>query len=106
MLYEVITHSFSSLRFQNVLHQKSIEAQNYRNVFCTYLNKDKEWFAVDTTLKKKPDGVDVLVYKNDSLCCWTGQVLPFKKESVTLLNNRVAKLSNAWYYIEKTKYKA
>ncbi len=98
--YSYNTQSFSTLKFQSALQQKTIEADNYRNDFCNYLERGEEWFAVDTTSKKKPVGVDILVYSNDSLCCWTGQVLPFQHEDPSVLQKHVAKISNTWYIIE------
>ncbi len=103
--YNYNSQSFSSLKFQSALQQKTLEADNYRIDFCHYLAKGEEWFAVDTTSKKKPIGVDILVYDNDSLCCWTGQVLPFQKENVSVLQERVAKISNTWYIIDHNKCK-
>ncbi len=102
--YEYNSQSFSSLKFQNALRQKNIEADNYRSDFCQYLQEDNEWHAVDTTLNKKPDGVDVLVYLEDSLCCWTGQVLPFRQENDSVLLNHVVKMANTWYIINHKKY--
>ncbi len=102
--YNYNNHSFSALRFQNVLQQKSIEADNFIVNFKSQLKENDEWGAVETTLKSKPNGIEILVYKADSLCCWTGQVLPFRDENINLLNQRVVKLENTWYLVDKTPY--
>ncbi|WP_075591215.1 sensor histidine kinase [Labilibacter marinus] len=98
-------HSFNALRFQNALHQKSKEAEIYADKFVEKLRANEEWFAVDSTDNSKPKGIEVLVYKEDSLCAWTNQVLPYKKESVSILSRRVVKLTNTWYIINRIPYK-
>lgn len=97
-------HSFNALRFQNSLHQKSKEAEIFSDKFIEYLKPGQEWFAVDSSETYKPKGVEVLVYKHDSLFAWTSEVLPYKKESISLLSRRVAKLSNTWYIIHRIAY--
>lgn len=99
--YNYNHHSFNALRFQNALQQKSEEADIFAHTFIQKLRPNQEWFAVDSTETIKPRGVELLVYKNDSLCAWTGEVLPFKNESISLLSRRVAKLLNTWYIIKR-----
>ncbi len=98
-------HSFSSLRFQNILQQQAVEAERFVKEFNTYLSEGDEWKAVDTTMVSKPKGIEILVYNKDSLCCWTNQVLPFRNENVAILKNKVAQLANTWYLIKNKKYK-
>ncbi|TLX70829.1 HAMP domain-containing protein [Labilibacter sediminis] len=102
--YNYNHHSFNALRFKNALHQKSREANSFTTEFTKHLNLDSEWHAIEVTEKYKPDGVEVLVYKSDSLHCWTSQVLPYENEDISLLMDRVTKLGNTWYLIEKTDY--
>lgn len=97
--------SYNSLRFQDALNQKSIEANNFTSYFVQYLDEDNEWKAIDTALSSKPIGVDILVYKKDSLCCWTSPVLPFQNEDVSLLQGRVVKLANTWYSVQHQLYR-
>ncbi|MCW3807092.1 sensor histidine kinase [Plebeiibacterium marinum] len=103
--YNFNDHSFSALRFQNVLHQQIIESRQFVMEFNKHLEEGDEWKAVDTTMYSQPEGIEVLVYKGDSLCCWTNQVLPYKNEDAKLLEKRVTKLANTWYLIEKNQYK-
>ncbi len=103
--YNYNNQSFSSLRFQNILQQQVVESERYVKEFKSYLTNADEWKAVDTTMASKPEGIEVLVYKGDSLCCWTNQVLPFRNEDVSLLKQRVALFGNTWYLIKSKKYK-
>ncbi|MCW3787363.1 sensor histidine kinase [Plebeiibacterium sediminum] len=103
--YNYNNNSFSSLRFQNILQQQVVESEQYVKQFKSYLIEGDEWKAVDTTMASKPKGIEILVYKNDSLCCWTNQVLPFRNEDVSILKNKVAQLANTWYLIKQKKYK-
>ncbi len=97
--------SFSSLRFQNILQQQVVESERYVKEFDSYLIEGDEWKAVDTTMASKPEGIEILVYKNDSLCCWTNQVLPFRNENDSLFKQKVALFGNTWYLIKSKKYK-
>ncbi|MGQ1787576.1 MULTISPECIES: sensor histidine kinase [unclassified Saccharicrinis] len=94
-------HSFNAIRFQNSLHQKSKEAEVFAERFIEKLRPGQEWMAVDSTDTSKPQGVEILVYKNDSLQAWTNQVLPYRKESISLLSRRVVKLTNTWYIVKR-----
>ncbi len=97
-------HSFNALRFQNALHQKSKDAERFVNSFTEKLRLGEEWYAVDSTESDKPKGVDVLVYRNDSLCAWTNEVLPYQKEEISILSRRVVKLSNTWYIVKRVPF--
>ncbi len=99
--YNYNHHSFNALRFENALQQKSKQADAFAYNFTQKLRPNQEWFAVDSTEASKPQGVDLLVYKNDSLCAWTSEILPFENESMSLLSRRVAKLLNTWYIIKR-----
>ncbi len=103
--YNYNNNSFSSLRFQNILQQQVVESEQFVKEFNLYLLEGDEWKAVDTTMASKPKGIEILVYKQDSLCCWTNQVLPFRNEDVSILKNKVAQLANTWYLIKQKKYK-
>jgi signal transduction histidine kinase/Ca2+/Na+ antiporter len=102
--YEYNYHTFSTLRFQNMINQKHLEAEAFGSLFTKHLQEGEEWQAIDKTYENKPEGIEVIVYKNDSLCAWSNQVLPFMHEDIAQFSQKVAKLANTWYIIKNIEY--
>jgi signal transduction histidine kinase len=87
-----------------MINQKHLEAEGFGNLFTKYLQDGEEWKAIDQASEYKPEGIEIVVYKNDSLCAWSNQVLPFGQEGITKLDHKVAKLANTWYIIKNIEY--
>ncbi len=72
-----------------LIHKRTSENEAYLPALMDSLSgSDLSWF----------------VYRNDTLIGWSDASVPVTKEKEKLLSQRVAKLGNGWYLVERRKY--